>query len=178
MEGSAVLVNKIKDLTSGLEPGQRPPKQSIETMFREFQDERMPRQREASEASAFLTRLHAYDGYIKWFIMRWAIPLMGQVNIADTMGDLCSRAPKITFLPTEYIRSATYKWQDEPDHVPIQPTESTLARNLCFGKLKIPDPILLLFVAVLLYLISTSGLENAIMSTIAVKQPYDNLIRH
>lgn len=94
MESSAVLVNKIRDLTDNLKPGQKVSKASIERMLREFQQERMTRQLEASSASAFLTRLHAYDGILKWFTMRWAIPLMGQVKIADMMGDLCSRAPR------------------------------------------------------------------------------------
>lgn len=178
MESSAVLVNKIRDLTNDLKPGQKASKASIEKLLREFQQERMTRQLEASSASAFLTRLHAYDRILKWFTMRWATPLMGQVKIANMMGDLFSRAPKIAFLPVEYVKTAAYKWQDEPDHIPVPPRDSKEKLTSVLENPSIFQPIALLLVMFLLLFMSTSEFERAITSTTANLQLPDGFVRH
>lgn len=146
-------------------------------MLREFQQERMTRQLEASSASAFLTRLHAYDGIFKWFTMRWAIPFMGQVGIADMMGDLCSRAPKIAFLPVKYVKTATYKWQDEPDHIPVLPQDSTEKSTSMLENPWIYQSIALLFVTSLLFFVSNSGFARAITSTTTNSHCPDGFVR-
>lgn len=168
LESSAVLVNKIKDLANN---GKRPSKSAISAMLSDFQDERMPRQAEASWASAQLTRLHAYDGWWRWVLMRWAVPyVLGQSGIADTMADLCSRAPKMTFLPVEYGATATFKWPDEPSHVPVLPPEKDatasmgvgMGLNMSKGAVEL---LALLLMVVLLSVVFGSGLEDAVIST-------------
>ena len=44
-------------------------------------------------------------------------------KFADDLADLCSGAPKFNFLPVKYDKPATFKWKDEPSHVPARPAE-------------------------------------------------------
>ena len=118
LESATVLINGIHDMHSTLGPGQHPTKSQISRMFQRYQEERMPRIKAAFDATALITRMHACDGPYHWFAMRCVFPATGMKPYADALGHLCSGAPKIKFLPVEYKKSATIKWQDEPDHVP------------------------------------------------------------
>lgn len=120
LEDCAVLVNEIHQIHTTLSEEQRPTKDAVSSMFQRYEEKRKPRQKEASDASALLTRLHAYDGWSKWIIMRWIIPAVGMTFLADVMADLCAGAPKISFLPVKYDRPAAYKWKDEPGNVVVQ----------------------------------------------------------
>lgn len=65
------------------------------------------------DASASLTRLHAYDGLINYIIMRWVVPLQGVKPMADQLAELCAGAPKFDFIPLKKQRSGTIKWKDD-----------------------------------------------------------------
>ncbi|KAI5460578.1 FAD binding domain-containing protein [Mariannaea sp. PMI_226] len=120
LESSVVLINEIHQMNNNLKPGERPSKATISSAFQRYQEERMPRIRAAFDMTALLTRMHAYDGLYHWFAMRCVFPITGMAPYADLLGDLCSGAPKIKFLPVKYTKPATIKWKDEPDHVPAK----------------------------------------------------------
>ncbi|KAK2596121.1 hypothetical protein QQS21_006468 [Conoideocrella luteorostrata] len=176
MESSVVLVNKIKNMVDNLGSEQRPSKDSIRDMLLEFQAERMNRQQEASRASAFLTRLHAYDGFLKWLIMRWIIPTVGQARIAHIMGDFCSRAPRISFLPVDYVRKAAYKWQDEPDHVPAQPENSIMRQKGRLLASEILQPASIFAMGLILYVMSATFFKHYVIPTVVIALPKDELL--
>ena len=67
----------------------------------------------AFDASAFITRLQACDGNLKYFIMRCVFPIQGQATYADKLASLCAGAPKLEFLPVRYDKPATLQWRDE-----------------------------------------------------------------
>ena len=67
----------------------------------------------AFDASAFITRLQACDGNLKYFIMRCVFPIQGQAAYADKLASLCAGAPKLEFLPVRYKNHATFQWRDE-----------------------------------------------------------------
>lgn len=126
LEGCAVLVNEITELQGTLQPDptdgspgkrRKPTRSEVAALFRRYEEQRKPRQAEASEASALLTRLHAYDGWSRWAMMRLGVPLFGQAFIADTMAALCVGAPKFRFLPVDHRTPGTYAWEDEPSYV-------------------------------------------------------------
>ncbi|RYP77149.1 hypothetical protein DL769_003494 [Monosporascus sp. CRB-8-3] len=177
MESSVILVNKIVDMHTQLGAERRPSKAVIETLLKDYQAERMPRQKEASEASALLTRLHAYDGWHRWFLMRWVFPHAGgQTFIADLMADLCARAPKFNFLPVVYSKTATYKWQDDMDHHPVQlPKRSSWLLNVKMKNAMGLEFFACIFVILLLSLIFKSGTEKAISSTIRIYEAESEL---
>ncbi|EFQ99799.1 FAD binding domain-containing protein [Nannizzia gypsea CBS 118893] len=121
LESSVALINGINRLYKSLEPGKRPSKAAISAMFQRYQEERKPRMRIASDASALLTRLQACDGNLNHFIMRYIFPVQGQASYADKLASLCCSAPKFDFLPVNYPNPSTFKWMDELEHEVTKP---------------------------------------------------------
>ncbi len=114
LESAVVLVNKLVSLDRTITENGRPDALTITKLFDEYQTERLPRMKEAFEASHLMTRLHAYDGLVNHFTMRVMVPLLGQATFADKLAELISGAPKFDFLPVEYPSVATtYQWKDE-----------------------------------------------------------------
>ena len=128
IESATTLINGIHEMHSALKPGEHPTKAAISAMFQRYQEERMPRTKAAFDATALITRMHACDGAYHWFAMRCVFPATGMKPYADSLGDLCSGAPKSKFLPIGYKRPATIKWKDEPDHVPASEGMSSLPK--------------------------------------------------
>lgn len=126
LEDCAVLLNEIHQLQTDLPDEERPTKAAVSSMFKRYEEKRRPRQKEASDASALLTRLQAYDGWWKWIVMRWLLPTVGMTFLADMMADLCAGAPKISFLPVRYDQPATYRWKDDPKHIVAQPERPSI----------------------------------------------------
>jgi hypothetical protein len=117
LESAAVLLNKIVGMHKTLKPGERPSKAKIENLFHSYQEERKPRMQIAHEKSAFITRLQAYDGKLKHFMMRVMFPVLGQASQADQLADFVSGSPKLEFLPVTYTLPASYSWKDESNIV-------------------------------------------------------------
>lgn len=119
MESCAVLLNEMQIGFPNMSSGEQPSQADISRVFEQYEAQRRMRQMQASAASAQLTRLHAWDGMWRRLSMRWLIPAMGQVHVANFMAEMISGSPKINFLPITYKKTATYKWKDEPTHVPV-----------------------------------------------------------
>ncbi|KUI61461.1 Zeaxanthin epoxidase, chloroplastic [Cytospora mali] len=120
MESCAVLLNEMQIGFPDMSSGENPSQAAIFRVFERYEAQRRRRQMEASAASAQLTRLQAWDGMWRRLSMRWLIPAMGQVHIANLMAEMISDSPKINFLPITYKKTATYRWKDEPTHVPVR----------------------------------------------------------
>ncbi|KAF1978068.1 FAD binding domain-containing protein [Bimuria novae-zelandiae CBS 107.79] len=121
LESTAVLLNKIVAVHKTLEPGERPSKTEIGNLFHSYQEERKPRMQIALDASAFITRLQAYDGNLMHFMMRVMFPIPGQARYANQLAEFVSGSPKFDFLPVAYTLPATYGWKDES--TPINTTK-------------------------------------------------------
>ncbi len=67
----------------------------------------------SSDASFFMTRLQACDGWVKWFTMHYVVPWMGQAWIADDLAELCAGGPRFKFLSMEGMRRGTVRWHDD-----------------------------------------------------------------
>lgn len=83
-----MLLNELQVLDTTVSQGQRPTNNDVSALFERFEAKRKPRQHEASDASALLTRLHAYDGWWNWFSMRCILPVIGMTHLADQMAEL------------------------------------------------------------------------------------------
>ncbi|KAF7562291.1 hypothetical protein G7046_g1840 [Stylonectria norvegica] len=160
LESSVVLINEIHQIHRNLEPGERPSRATISTAFQRYQQERIPRIRAAFDATALITRMHAFDGPYHWFAMRCVFPVTGMKPYADSLGDLCSGAPKIKFLPVKYTRSATMKWKDERDHVPAK----VEAKNAATHPWNLTAEVASLFsLAVLMLLLCGSAMDRSLL---------------
>ncbi|KAJ2992880.1 hypothetical protein NUW58_g2021 [Xylaria curta] len=115
LESSASLLNEVYDLLATTKAGGKPTKEAISAAFRRYQQTREPRQKDAANASAFLTRIHAWDGFLNRFTMKYLWPIQGQGFYADKLADLCAGAPKFNFLPVTYKLPASYKWRDDAE---------------------------------------------------------------
>lgn len=113
MESVCVLTNEINRMHKSLQPGQRPSKAAVTAMLKRYQDERKPRMKKVFDASALMTRLQAYDGYLNHFIMRWIVPIRGLGAMATDLAELVSGAPKFDFIPLKYPHPASVTWKDE-----------------------------------------------------------------
>ena len=125
MESVVVLLNEIVGLHKTMKPGERPGRAAVSAMFQRYQEERKPRMQAAFDASALITRMQAYDGGLMHFIMRYIFPVQGQATYADELADLCSGAPKFSFLPAVYNKKATFQWKDEPRYITAQKGKKT-----------------------------------------------------
>lgn len=175
LESATVLINGIHEMHSALKLGEHPTKSAISSMFRRYQEERMPRIKAAFDATAFLTRMHACDGPFYWFAMRCVFPTTGMKPYADSLGDLCSGAPKIKFLPIEYKKLATMKWKDEPDHVPAEESMGPLLKprnDLAM------DLASLLSLVLLVFLVFGSVVDRPLSNSSSLKTLADDLLLH
>jgi hypothetical protein len=150
LESSAVLINEIYAMHGGslkASSGKGPSRVAVSAAFQRYQEERMPRIKAAFDATALLTRMHACDGPFYWFAMRCVFPATGMKPYADALADLCSGAPKINFLPVKYSKAATFKWKDEPDHVPARLSKDPLKsrKNLLMELASILSLVFLVF---------------------------------
>ncbi|KAI0456729.1 FAD binding domain-containing protein [Xylaria acuta] len=159
LESTVVLLNKIVRMHKTLNPGERPSKSTIEALFHSYQEERKPRMQAAFDASAFITRLQAYDGNLKHFIMRCIFPVQGQATYADQLADLVSGSPKFDFLPVTYPLPSTVKWKDERRQV----TQITDEKAIVWGQVtkgNLLEMISLAFIMLLPFIIFGAGVET------------------
>jgi hypothetical protein len=175
LESSVVLLNEINRMHKGLKPGEKPSRVSISAMLHRYQQERKPRMQAAFDASAILTRLQACDGNLNHFIMRYVFPVQGQASYADKLAELCCGAPKLEFLPVSYPNPATFKWKDEPQHVPAEPKKHSI-----WGKAQkgvVMELASLLSVVFLVIIVFGSDLDHTLSTARSLNASTDGLLR-
>ncbi|PYI28152.1 FAD/NAD(P)-binding domain-containing protein [Aspergillus indologenus CBS 114.80] len=95
IEDAAVLSTLLKDLLDARDPAAR----SIPAMLARFQARRFDRVKEVYDASRFLVRMHACDGWLNTLCGRYYFPYAGD-KLADMMSRSVADGPLVGYLPT------------------------------------------------------------------------------
>ncbi|KAL8911253.1 MAG: hypothetical protein Q9171_003551 [Xanthocarpia ochracea] len=97
MESVVVFCNHLHR-TLAMHAGARLSRAALNSMFAAYQKEREPRINEVMQFSSMLTRLQAWDSVLLRFLATWVIPYQPDQRIADQMGELIRKAPKLDFV--------------------------------------------------------------------------------
>ena len=113
MESIVVLCNHLHR-TLAAHAGDRPSKATLNAMFSAYQKEREPRMKEIMDFSSLLTKLQAWDNVLLRFLATWVIPYQPDRRIAEQLGELIRKAPKLDFVDVgpDFARGK-FGWADE-----------------------------------------------------------------
>ncbi len=116
MESVIVLCNHLHH-TLAKHAGARPSKAALNSMFAAYQKEREPRMNEVMQFSSMLTKLQAWDNVFLRFLATWVIPYQPDRRIADQMGELIRKAPKLDYVDVgpEFAKGKMAWADDERD---------------------------------------------------------------
>ena len=116
MESVIVLCNHLHR-TLAEHAGARPSRAALNSMFAAYQKEREPRMNEVMQFSSMLTKLQAWDNVFLRFLATWVIPYQPDRRIADQMGELIRKAPKLDFVDVgpEFAKGKMAWADDERD---------------------------------------------------------------
>jgi hypothetical protein len=118
MESIVVLCNHLQR-TLATHCGARPSRATLRAVFTAYQKERQPRMKEILEFSSLLTRLQAWDSIPLRFLATWIVPYQPDRRIADQLGDLIKRAPKLEYVKVgDDFKTGTVPWGDTKEAVP------------------------------------------------------------
>lgn len=112
MESVVVLSNHLRRMLDAHDGG-KPSRATLSKVFAAYQKEREPRMKEIMDFSGLITRLQAWDSILLKFLANWIIPYQPDVKIADQLGDIVKKAPKLEFTELENFEVGRVKWEDE-----------------------------------------------------------------
>jgi len=115
MESIIVLCNHLQR-TLNHHQGARPSKATLNSVFAAYQAERAPRMNEIMDFSSLITRLQAWDTPLLRFVATWIVPYQADRKIADQMGQIIRRAPKLEYVDMGMTsRRGRLAWADEEE---------------------------------------------------------------
>ncbi|KAF2726640.1 FAD binding domain protein [Polyplosphaeria fusca] len=112
MESAVVLCNHLHRMLDQ-HAGAKPSRDSIRKAFDMYQKERIPRMKEILEFSSLITRVQAWETPMLKFIANWVLPYQADRGIADQLGEIIRRAPKLNWVDTNDFGKGRLAWQDE-----------------------------------------------------------------
>lgn len=111
MESVVVLTNHLRRMLEA-ERGKSPNKTSIRTTFQAYQDERLPRMRHIMRFSSTISRVQAWDSWLLKTISIYLLPYLPQRKLANDLGEIIRKAPKLDFVPLGQWNEGLLEWED------------------------------------------------------------------
>jgi hypothetical protein len=127
MESIVVLCNHLQR-TLANHSGARPSRASLKAVFSAYQKERESRMKEILDFSSLITRLQAWDSFTLRFFATWIVPYQPDRRIADQLGDIIKRAPKLEYVDVgNDFKTGTVPWEDTKES--LLPQQKIEKRN-------------------------------------------------
>jgi hypothetical protein len=98
MESIALLTNILRK-TVVAHPNIKPSRAQLNTIFRQYQDQRIPRMKKIMEFSNMITRVQAWDGPLMKFVAIGVLPYQKGTKLGEDIGAIISVSVKLDFAP-------------------------------------------------------------------------------
>ena len=114
IESVVVLTNHLRRMLEE-QYGGRPSTANIDTTFKAYQDERLPRMRQIMEFSSLVSRVQAWDNLLLKWMSIYFIPYLPKRKMANDLGEIIRKAPKLDFVPLGQWNESLLEWEDMKD---------------------------------------------------------------
>ena len=112
MESMALLANLLNREIQA-HPDGKPPKDTLDALFQEYQEKRIPRTRKIMKFANSITRLQAWDGLWMKLIALWVVPFQSEKSLGQDLGDIIKGGVKLDFVPMKAYKEKNIMWDDE-----------------------------------------------------------------
>ena len=97
MESIALLASLLQaNLSSN--PSLKPTRATLQSIFKTYQDRRIPRMKQILEFSNLITRVQAWDGIGMKFAANWVLPYQKGTQLGLEIGGIIKGAEKVGFI--------------------------------------------------------------------------------
>ncbi|RYP71295.1 hypothetical protein DL771_004872 [Monosporascus sp. 5C6A] len=117
LESVVVLCNHLQAMLAG-QRGAKPSRATLNRAFAAYQEERRGRVVEVMELSSLITRMQAWDTPFHKFLATWVAPLQAERAIADQLGEIIRKGPKIAYgsdTAKGFGSGGRLRWADEEE---------------------------------------------------------------
>lgn len=154
MESIALLTNLLNREIQA-HPEAKPSKDTLNSLFQEYQEKQIPRTRKIMKFANLITRVQAWDGFWMKLMALWVVPFQSEKKLGQDLADIIKGGVKLDFVPIGEYKEKKVLWDDEAS------PEKTRSAERVWSLVKQPQvPILGLLVALssALWLMSGSTL--------------------
>ncbi|KAL9030775.1 MAG: hypothetical protein Q9196_001125 [Gyalolechia fulgens] len=111
MESVVVLTNLLHTHLSATNFNS-PSRHTLNSLFQQYQDQRLPRMKHIMEFSRLISRTQAWDNWILKMFTIWVLPYLPQRKLADDLGEIIRKAPMLDFVPLGEWKEGRLEWED------------------------------------------------------------------
>lgn len=113
MESIALLTNLLR-ATVTASPKVKPSRATLNAMFKQYQDRRIPRMHKVMEFSNMITRIQAWDGRLMKLVATCVLPYQHGKKLGEQIGEIINGGEKLNFVPIKR-RPGRINWDDDVD---------------------------------------------------------------
>ncbi len=119
MESAVVFCNHLQRMMVD-QCGAKPSPATLTKAFAAYQNERKPRVKHIMEYSSLITNVQAWRTPIYRFVATWVLPLQSDRAVADQLGEIIRRAPKLDFVDIGDFVPGRLSWKHEDRRTAVQ----------------------------------------------------------
>lgn len=111
MESVVVLTNLLHAHLSATEFNS-PSRHTLNQIFQQYQDQRLPRMKHILEFSRLITRTQAWDNWFLKMVSIWVLPYLPERKLSNDLGEIIRKAPMLDFVPLGDWEQGKIEWED------------------------------------------------------------------